>query len=221
LLNALESCSGLFSRFGGHAHAVGFSLPTANLPDLRIHLDQYARERLSLADFEPVLAIDAELSLDQITPELFQALKRLEPFGMGNPEPVFSARNVRMMAPVRVMKDKHVKLRVGAGSQKSEPDGALTEAGVLPVTSSTGDSMSSPRGNGNWKKSISYNALGWRMAERFEQAKLLPGDEFDIAFTLDHNDHPDFGGLELSLKDFQTKATSAEEKRTASFAKVT
>jgi hypothetical protein len=59
------------------------------------------------------------------------------------------------------------------------------------------------------------------MAERFQQAKLLPGDEFDIAFTLDHNDHPDFGGLELPLKDFRTKATSAEEKRTASFAKAT
>jgi single-stranded-DNA-specific exonuclease len=221
LLNALESCAGLFTRFGGHAHAVGFSLLSANLPELRAHLDRYARERLSLADFEPVLAVDAELSLDQITPELFQVLKRLEPFGMGNPEPVFSARNVRLMAPVRVMKDKHVKLRVAAGLEKSEPDGELTEADALSLTSSAQDLMSSPHGNGSWKKSISYNALGWRMAERFQQAKLLPGDSLDIAFTLDHNDHPDFGGLELSLKDFQTKATSAEEKRTASFAKAT
>jgi single-stranded-DNA-specific exonuclease len=221
LLNALESCSGLFTRFGGHAHAVGFSLPVANLPDLQIHLDRYARERLSLADFEPVLAIDAELSLDQITPELFQALKRLEPFGMGNPEPVFSAQGVRLMAPVRVMKDKHVKLRVGAGSRKSEPDGELTEADALPPSSFAQDLMSSPRRNGSWKKSISYNALGWRMAERFQQANLLPGDEFDIAFTLDHNDHPDFAGLELSLKDFQAKATFAEEKTAASLAKAT
>ena len=47
-----------------------------------------------------------------------------------------------------------------------------------------------------------YNALGWRMAERMQQAELLPGDSLDIAFTLDHNDHPEFGGLELSLRDF-------------------
>jgi single-stranded-DNA-specific exonuclease len=221
LLNALESCSGLFSRFGGHAHAVGFSLPTANLPELRIHLDQYARECLSLADFEPILAVDAELPLDEITPELFKGLKRLEPFGMGNPEPVFSARGVRLMTPVRVIKDKHVKLRVGARSQKSEPDGELTEADALSVTSSARDLMFLPRGNGNWKKSVPYNALGWRMAERFQQAKLLPGDEFDIAFTLDHNDHPDFGGLELSLKDFQARTTFAEEQPAASFAKAT
>ncbi|HZR56235.1 MAG TPA: single-stranded-DNA-specific exonuclease RecJ [Terriglobales bacterium] len=189
LLNALESCSSLFSRFGGHAHAVGFSLPTSKLPELRARLDEYARERLSIADFEPILDIHAELSLDEITPELFQALKRLEPFGVGNPEPVFSARCVRLMTPARVLKDKHVKLRVGA---------------AMPQEASIS-------GNGNWKKSITYNALGWRMAERFEQAKLLPGDAFDIAFTLDHNDHPDFGGLELSLKDFKIERTSKEE----------
>ena len=45
LLNALESCAALFTRFGGHAHAVGFSLP-ARLPELRTQLDLYARERL-------------------------------------------------------------------------------------------------------------------------------------------------------------------------------
>jgi hypothetical protein len=41
------------------------------------------------------------------------------------------------------------------------------------------------------------------MAERIQQAELLPGDALDIAFTLDHNDHPEFGGLELSLRDFK------------------
>ena len=52
---------------------------------------------------------------------------------------------------------------------------------------------------------MTYNALGWRMAERIQQAQLLPGDALDIAFTLDHNDHPDFGGLELSLRDFKDR----------------
>ena len=53
LLNALESCAELFTRFGGHSHAVGFSLPAANLPALRARLDEYARASLTLADFEP------------------------------------------------------------------------------------------------------------------------------------------------------------------------
>ena len=95
LLNALESCAPLFTRFGGHAHAVGFSMPAANLPALCAHLDAYARTKLTLADFEPMLDVDAELAFDQITPDLFQSVHRLEPFGMGNPEPVFTSRDLR------------------------------------------------------------------------------------------------------------------------------
>src|SRR5713101_7638239 len=116
LLNALESCAGLFTRFGGHSHAVGFSLPAARVPELRTHLDAYARARLTLADFEPRLSFDAELSLDQVTPELFQTLQRLQPFGVGNAQPVFTAHGVRLAAPPRILKDKHVKLKLGCNN---------------------------------------------------------------------------------------------------------
>ena len=54
LLNALESCADLFTRFGGHAHAVGFSLPAANLPELRRVSTTTRAASLTLADFEPV-----------------------------------------------------------------------------------------------------------------------------------------------------------------------
>jgi len=175
LLNALESCPQLFTRFGGHSHAVGFSLPSNRVAELRAHLDEYARARLTLADFEPVLQYDAELPLDQITPQLFPLLQQLEPFGSRNPEPVFVASGVRLLAPARVMKEKHIKLK-------------LTESRELGA---------------NGGRSSAWNVLGWRMAERWQQEQLLPGDTLDIAFTLEHNDHPDFGGLELSLRDFK------------------
>ena len=202
LLNALESCASLFTRFGGHAHAVGFSMPVANLPQLCAHVDAYARSRLTLGDFEPVLDIDAELLLDQITPDLFQALQRLEPFGMGNPEPVFVARNLRLMTPPRVMKEKHIKLKLA--SQDEEPsEFAVPTAPRCDPDSSVLPRLHAQSSRTGWRKSVTYNALGWRMAERIQQAQLLPGDALDIAFTLDHNDHPDFGGLELSLRDFK------------------
>src|SRR6266850_7822797 len=86
LLNALESCHDLFSRYGGHAHAVGFAVPSANVQKLREHLDAYARARLTLADFVPQLEFDADLPLEEITPDLHQALRLLEPFGMENPD---------------------------------------------------------------------------------------------------------------------------------------
>jgi len=181
LLDALESCSSLFSRYGGHAHAVGFALPSANVVGLRSHLDLYARERLTLADFEPSLRYDAELGLDQVTPQFFQALNALEPFGMGNPEPVFVAHGVRLLAPPKMIKDKHVKLRLAAASGNGQPE---------------------PTGS---RKALGFDALGWQMAERAQAGRLLPGDTIDIAFSVDHNDHPEYGGLELSLRDFQTQ----------------
>src|SRR5438477_3835399 len=83
LLDALESCRELFTRYGGHAHAVGFSLLCDRVAQLPTHLDEYARQRLTAADFEPVLDVDAELDREQVTADLFQALELLEPFGQG------------------------------------------------------------------------------------------------------------------------------------------
>jgi hypothetical protein len=51
------------------------------------------------------------------------------------------------------------------------------------------------------------------MAERCQQAALLPGDVVDIAFTIDNNDHPEYGGLELSLRDFQSQMIRASEAK--------
>ena len=182
LLNALESCGPLFTRYGGHAYAVGFSLPSARVPELRTQLDVYARARLCLADFEPALNIDAELPLDAVNPELFEALRMLEPFGAGNPEPVFCANAARLTASPKILKDKHIRLKL---------------------------SPSATNGTGNgWRRSLTHNAVGWRLAERVAQEKLLPGDLLDIAYTLDHNEHPEFGGVELSLRDFKAKAVA-------------
>src|SRR5271157_4337694 len=115
LLEAIESCHDLFSRYGGHAHACGFAMPAANVDALRTRLDAFARTRLTLADFDPALDLDAELWLGEITPKLFQALHLLEPYGVGNPEPVFAARGVQLTAPPRILKDKHVKLKLKPG----------------------------------------------------------------------------------------------------------
>lgn len=112
LLEALESCHGLFTRFGGHAHAVGFSLPTVHLPELKQKLDEYVRGRVSAEDLEPEVDIDAEIPLSDVTPKLLEALRELEPFGQGNPEPVFASREVSLLLPPRIVKEKHVKFRV-------------------------------------------------------------------------------------------------------------
>jgi single-stranded-DNA-specific exonuclease len=215
LLDALESCRDLFTRYGGHSHAVGFSLPSQRVPELRAHLDQYARARLTPADFEPVLEVDAELDLEQVTPDLFRALEQLEPFGQGNPEPVFTARAVRMMAPPKILKDKHVKLKLAATLVR-ETETALSAAAVAATARCHPDAAGIHREerrpaaerprteNSNWRRNIAFDALGWHMAERLQAAKLLAGDTLDIAFCVGHNDHPEYGGLELALRDFRS-----------------
>ena len=234
LLNALESCAGLFTRYGGHAHAVGFSLPAANLPELRTRLDDYARARLTLADFEPTLTFDAELALNQVNPELFNLLQRLEPFGVGNPQPVFAARSVRLMASPRIMKDKHVKLKVApaVGSLLRGPDKDAPDLAILTTPRCDPDSAALRRSevreatnnrqetDSTWRQNITFDALGWHMAERCQQAGLLPGDALDIAFTIDNNDHPEYGGLELSLRDFTPPEKAADKTSTAEQKKI-
>ena len=225
LLDALESCRELFTRYGGHSHAVGFSLPSARVPELRAHLDEYARVRLTAADFEPVLDVDGELDLQQVTPDLFQALEKLEPFGQGNPEPVFSACGVRMMAPPKILKDKHVKLKLAAAlaqepMKESEelseaavlatphrhPDGAEIRRDQRPAYDDHPLKTGEPKTDSHWRRHITFDALGWHMAERLQAAKLLAGDSLDIAFCIGHNDHPEYGGLELTLRDFRTRS---------------
>ena len=178
LLNALESCHELFTRFGGHEHAVGFALPSKDVPLLKQRLNTYAQAKLTPQDLVPQLDIDTEMPLSSITPELFALLARLEPFGHGNPEPVFSCRGVNLLLPPKVLKDKHIKLRVNQKLSGQKP-------------------------------SFTYEAVGWRMAERLQSESLQPGDLLDVAFTIGMNSHPDFGGLELTLEDYKKAASAA------------
>ena len=227
LLEAIESCSTLFSRYGGHSHACGFAMPSANVADLRAKLDLFARARLTPADFDPILDLDAELDLADVTPQLFQALQWMEPYGMGNPEPVFAARGVQLTAPPRIMKDKHVKLKLRPGAiantlvsvgsdelaatavlvtPRCHPDGAAIrrdEKVAAMAEGYPGTSRQLRTENRELRTKISFDALGWHMAERLQQTPLLAGDTLDVAFTIGNNDHPEYGGLELSLRDFQ------------------
>ena len=120
LLDALESCRDLFTRFGGHAHAVGCALPADRLPQLRSRLESYARQRLTPADFISVLDYDCEVALGDVDQRFWESLVKLEPFGAGNPKPVFVARGVKLLQPPRIMKDTHLKLRVGSGGQPQD-----------------------------------------------------------------------------------------------------
>jgi single-stranded-DNA-specific exonuclease len=117
LLEALSAVGDLFERYGGHAQAAGFAMPAERLGEMENRLEAYARTRLAPADLEPILRVDAELSLPELDWELYEGLRKLEPFGYGNPTPVFVARNLRLLAPPRILQERHLKLKVAGGGR--------------------------------------------------------------------------------------------------------
>ncbi len=115
LLDALTAVNGqeeerLFTRFGGHAHAVGFSLPSERVGELRERMLRYAAQWLNVADLEQKLLCDAEVRLQELTAAFFCGLEQMAPFGHGNEEPVLLSRGVRLAADPRVINHRHLRL---------------------------------------------------------------------------------------------------------------
>lgn len=112
LLEALEAMQDLFGKFGGHRQAAGITMDAARVEEFRRRLRVYAGERLTPADFERELAIDAEIALDEIDDDCVADILGLAPFGFGNVAPVFAACGVEIAAPPDIVKEKHVFLKL-------------------------------------------------------------------------------------------------------------
>lgn len=116
LLNALESCPELFEQFGGHAAAAGMKIKCENLEALRDALNRYAEHSLSDDLLQPELRIDARVSPATLDLKLVKELSLLEPFGAGNPKPVFVTNGLFIRNEPQIMKDKHLKLWLDDGN---------------------------------------------------------------------------------------------------------
>lgn len=116
IIEALRQCGDLFIRFGGHAQAAGFTLPTSNVERLRERLLRIAAAQLTGLDFQPPLTIDAPVRLTTLNGEIFKCVERLAPFGYGNPSPVFVTRNVRVVDCHAIGNSgQHLKLKLREG----------------------------------------------------------------------------------------------------------
>lgn len=117
LFDGLTSCRDLLDKFGGHSHAAGLAIRRDRISDFRRRLNQHAASCLTEEDLEPVLAIDGELGAEHLGFRLSQDLRVLEPFGAGNPRPLFATRDLRVLSEPQIIKDQHLKMRV-AGADK-------------------------------------------------------------------------------------------------------
>jgi single-stranded-DNA-specific exonuclease len=119
LLNGLTACADLFEKFGGHSHAAGLTIRRDRIPELRRRLNEHAASSLSNEDLLPVLHIDAELPPSALSLALTEELRRLEPFGAGNRRPVFMTRDMRVSAEPRILKERHLKMKVACSDGRT------------------------------------------------------------------------------------------------------
>ena len=113
LMAALAGCRDLLSNFGGHTKAAGFTVPTANLPQLEKQLSTLAEAQLAGLDLRPHIDIDAEVFLSDLTGETFKQIQRLAPFGSGNPLPTFVSRHVEIVDQRHIgSRNEHMGLKL-------------------------------------------------------------------------------------------------------------
>ena len=117
ILDALTECGDLFVKYGGHAMAAGFTLHHERLPELEARLLAIAARDLTDEMLEPRLVYEAELPLGSQSFELLDQVRLLEPFGQGNPEPLWASFNLRVVeARTMGAQQQHLKLRVHDGA---------------------------------------------------------------------------------------------------------
>jgi hypothetical protein len=92
------------------------------------------------------------------------------------------------MGPPQAVKEKHVRLRVAPAALETSASGGQGAGGTPALP---------------WRSKVTFKAMGWGLKESCDKLQLLAGDRLDIAYTLGLNDHPEFGGLELTLRDLR------------------
>jgi len=120
ITQALDTMSELLMRHGGHAAAAGFTVQTELLPALKARLLALAREQLAGLTLTPTLQADIEIPMAALSWDLYHELERLQPFGYGNPAPVFVSRRVEVRGARAVGGEgRHLKLYLSGGEGHS------------------------------------------------------------------------------------------------------
>jgi single-stranded-DNA-specific exonuclease len=122
LYQALSECKEFLKNFGGHKQAAGLELESRNIPSFAECMNKIASEMLTEGDFVPLLQIDADVDLTDITFNLTRELEMLEPFGYGNPAPLLGCKGLEVLY-ARIVKDQHLKMKLRKKNQSIDAIG--------------------------------------------------------------------------------------------------
>ena len=188
LLAAIESCADLFTRFGGHAFAVGFALPAEKLPDLKRRLRDYASVHLAAREPERLLRIHAELAA---RPHHARSRRMAAQARAARPRQSRAHLHRPLRAPARPATHHEgpaprARTRAGSPRRNGAPIVARRQSPLHPLRQSPRPSAPSAPSAGT------SPSAPWSSAS--PRAALI-----DVAYRIRENDHPDFGGLEIEI----------------------
>ena len=123
LFEALSNCGEFLKEFGGHQYACGLTILEENLPGFIKLINELAADTIAAEDLLQSLPVDMDIELSAIDYKTAEDMAMLEPFGEGNPEPIFCSRNLRLVKPLRVLKGEHIKFQVTDGNKNFEAIG--------------------------------------------------------------------------------------------------
>ena len=112
IYTAIDSCSDLLTNFGGHKFAAGLSMHINDLPEFQERFEAYVAANIQEHQLQPTLDIEAELELGDITKQFYNVLRHLEPFGPGNPRPLFVSRRLINHRDTRAVGKEREHLRL-------------------------------------------------------------------------------------------------------------
>ncbi|NPV55849.1 MAG: single-stranded-DNA-specific exonuclease RecJ [Anaerolineae bacterium] len=116
ITKALDECSDLFEKHGGHAMAAGFTIKTEKLPILKQRMNTIAQTILEGRDLQPELRVDMEINLSTANPkDIFASIDEIEPVGSENPDVRFLTRKLQVVDKRQISDGKHLKMRVKSG----------------------------------------------------------------------------------------------------------
>lgn len=118
LVAALAQCGEFLEKHGGHEMAAGLTLRQPRFEEFRAAFRACAGRALTAQQLQPRLHLDVEITLGEIDYDLLEHHESLQPFGMGNPQPLFCARGVTLAAEPRVLKEKHLLLVLQQGGEE-------------------------------------------------------------------------------------------------------
>ena len=115
LHDALMKCQDSIERFGGHAMAIGITIKKENFEKFSEEVEKIA-EDAKINEIIPIINIDAKIDLNEISKEMVQSLKQLEPFGEGNKTPIFAFKNLKIDSIRSLTEGKHIKMTLKDGN---------------------------------------------------------------------------------------------------------